>query len=148
MKRRRLLIGLILVPVLALLVLYGRPRAPQGFATPAECLDAYRDASKDGDVARYLSCLSESLRSEKRQSVQAADLVREMDGVKGWSRHEPVMRDGTADVDVDLVRQTGTFRLVFHLRQVDSGWVIVGLDGPHEQPPTIRFGTPAATGPE
>src|SRR5262249_8180742 len=148
MKRRRLLLVLILTLALVALVLYGRPRSLQGFATPGECLDAYRDAGKDGDVARYLSCLGEPLRSEKRQSVRAADLVRGMEGVTGWGGDEPVIRDGVADVDVDLVRKTGTFRLSFRLQRADQGWVIVAVDGPRERPAPVPYGTLVGEGPE
>jgi hypothetical protein len=148
MKRRRLVIGLVLLLAVVALVLYGRSKSPQGFTTPGDCLDAYRDASKDGDVARYLSCLGEPLRSAKQQSVSAADLIREMDGVKGWSRHEPVIRDRTADVEVDLVRKTGIFRLGFRLQRAEYGWLIVALDGPHERPSQVPYGTPVGEGPE
>jgi hypothetical protein len=148
MTRRRLLVAMGLILALGALVLYGRPRSSQGFATPGECLDAYRDASKEGDVARYLSCLGEPLRSEKQQAVTAADLIRGMQGVKGWSRHEPVIREEMADVDVDLVRQSGTYRLSFRLQRVNHGWVIVALDGPHERNSPVPYGTPATEKPD
>jgi hypothetical protein len=148
MKRRLLMLSLLLALVVTAVVLYGRGGSRQGFATPAECLDAYRDASKDGDVTRYLSCLGEPLRSEKRRSIQAVDLIRDMAGVKGWTRHEAVIRDRIADVDVDLVRATGSFRLSFHLQRTDQGWVIVALDGPREQRSPVPYRTPVGNEPE
>ena len=148
MKRRRLLIGMALILALGALAYYGRPRAQQGFVTPAECLDAFRDACKDGDVSRYLDCLGEPLRSEKQRSVTATELVRQMEGVKSWTRHEPVIRNGAADVEVDLVRKTGTSRLSFHLQHTERGWVIVALDGPHQRTSPVLYGTPAGAHPE
>jgi hypothetical protein len=144
MKRRRLLVGMGFMLGLGALVLYGRPRLPEGFATPAACLDAYRDASKQGALDRYLSCLGEPLRSEKQRSATVEGLIRGMDGVKSWTRHEAVIREGMADVDVDLVRKAGTYRLSFRLQRMERGWVIVVINGPHERTSPVQYGTPVS----
>jgi hypothetical protein len=142
MKRRRRFLVLALSLGLAALVLYALPRGPSGFATPADCLDAYLDAGKDGDVARYLSCLAEPLRSEKQRALNTGDLLRSMEDVKAWSRLDPmIVQEAAAEVDVDEVRTSGTCRIRFHLLRSRDGWLIVSVDAPKAVPTPIRYGT-------
>ena len=143
MKRRRLVLLLVVGLGLAALLVYGPPRRPTGFATPADCLDAYRDASKDGDMARYLRCLGEPLRSEQQRTLDSDALRRRLEDVKGWTRLEPVIQELSAYVDVDQVRTSGTARVRFHLQRVDQGqgWLIVRVDAPKEVPAPVPYGT-------
>ena len=149
MKQRR--VALIVVLTLALLALaVGRSwrTGPANFATPAECLDALREASAAGDVGRYLSCLGEPLRSQKQRSLSPADLRRDMEGVKSWSQLEPEVQGTTATVEVDSVRVSGTRRTRFRLERGGRGGLIVGMDRPREIAPPVRFGTHVSEAPE
>lgn len=141
MNRRRLLISLVSTVAVLALILYGSRWSPPGFATPTDCINAYRDACKNGDVARYSRCLAEPLRSTKQPVTQSADLQRQMDGVLSWSQLEPVIRDATAYVDVDRVKTSGTQRIRFHLERFGKGWLIVRIDEPKDVPTPIRPGT-------
>jgi hypothetical protein len=148
MKRRRLVFLLVLSLGLAALIVSELPRRPSGFATPADCLDAYRDASKDGDVARYLSCLGEPLRSEKERALNRANLLRTMEDIKGWTRLDPVVSQSAAYVDVDQVRTSGTARVRIHLQRYGGGWLIVSVDAPKDVPAPVRYGTHVSEVPE
>ena len=149
MKRRRVVLLLVLtLALMALAVSWSRRPRETVFATPADCLEALREASTAGDVGRYLSCLDEPLRSEKRRSLRPADLRRDMEGVKGWSQSDPVVRGSAATVEVDQVRVQGTSRVRFRLERSDRGWLIVGIDRPTEIPPPVRYGTHISEAPE
>jgi hypothetical protein len=141
MKRRRVLVLLTSAAGLLALALLAPPRPPRGFATPAECLDAYRDACKDGDAAGHLRCLAEPLRSQE-QATRPEELTGRMDGVLSWGRGEPVIDGAKAYVDVDRVKASGTQRIRFHLERSGGGWLIVRIDRPSDVPTPIRPGTP------
>src|SRR5438046_2771919 len=75
------------VGLLTLAVCRSLPRS--GFATPAACLEGYREACLAGDLERYERCLAEPLRSEMRQRHPdpqefAEFLRRESKGIKSW----------------------------------------------------------------
>jgi hypothetical protein len=149
MKRRRVTVLLaVTLAVLALAVWWPRRPGPAGFATPADCLDALREASAAGDVGCYRDCLGEPLRSQKQHTLRPADLRRDMEGVKGWGQLEPVVRGPAATVEVDQVRVQGTSRVRFRLERSDRGWLIVGIDRPTEIPPPVRYGTHISEAPE
>jgi hypothetical protein len=146
MKRLRVGIVLVLTPVLLALAVYWSP-GRSGFATPAECLDAYREASRAGDVAAYRSCLGEPLRSENARrfadaGALAAFLRDDMKDVKSWVQLLDPGAEGTvARVDIEEVRSTGTRRLRFHLARSGAGWLIVGVEPAQEVPAIIPYGT-------
>jgi hypothetical protein len=149
MKRRRVVLLLVLMPVLmALAVFWSRRPLETGFATPADCLEALREASAAGDVGRYLSCLDEPLRSEEQRSLRPADLQRGIEGVKSWTQLEPEVRGSNASVEVDRVRAGGTSRIRFRLERSAKGWLIVGVDPPKDITPPIPYGTHVSQAPE
>jgi len=123
-----------------------RPR-PAGYGTPAECLEAYREACRAGDAARIRRCLGEPLRSEVRHNYPgdealAEALRRENRGVKGWVEvGPPVEQGGRATADVEEVRATGQRRLRYHLELSQGGWLIVRVEKGAEQTPEVRYGT-------
>jgi len=139
--RATILVGLTF-GLLAMALYWTRTRQHLGFATPADCVDAYINASKDGDVAKYLECLGEPLSSEKRR-VTSQDLQRGMEGVGTYARigDNPVIKDSMASVDVEKVRRTGTTPVKFRLENSGKGWLIVGIEEGKEVPSAIRYGT-------
>jgi hypothetical protein len=147
-SRRRLLPLALTCAVLAGVVAWSLRSRPVACRTPAECLDAYRDAWRAGDAGRYRRCLGEPLRSEVRHDYPADDalaaaLRREARGVKGWvAVGPPAEQGGRAVVDVDEVRETGQRRLRFSLEQSSDGWLVVRVETGTEQPPAVRYGTP------
>ena len=69
-KRAAFLVLVTVAALVAVLRWSGGPDAPggsTGFATPAACRDAYRDAVQEADAAAYLRCLGEPLRAETRR---------------------------------------------------------------------------------
>jgi hypothetical protein len=110
-------------------------------------LEAYREACRAGDAARYRRCLGEPLRSEVRQShpddaTLAEALRRETREVKGWVEVGPPDERGErAIASVDEVRETGQRRLRFYLEQSRDGWLIVRVEKGAEQTPEVRYGT-------
>jgi hypothetical protein len=149
MKRRPVALLLaVTLAVLALAVWWSRRPGPAGFATPADCLDALREASAAGDVGRYLDCLGEPLRSQKQGSLRPADLRRDVEGVKSWTQIEPVVQGSAATAEVDQVRAQGTSRVRFRLERSGRGWLVVGIDRPTEIAPPVRYGTHVSEAPE
>jgi hypothetical protein len=148
MKRLRLLI-LVSVVGIALVGLHFWPgqRATKGAATPAECLDAYYDALKSGDVDKYLQCLDEPYRDVVGQrSFEAAS--QDVKDVKNLVQiTEPGEKGAQLWVDVDEVRAARIRRVRYHLRQRDRVWVIAARDPPREIPSPIRYGTPVSDEP-
>jgi hypothetical protein len=152
MSRVKRLGGRLLLVALTCLALAGalawalRPR-PTGFATPAECLAAYREACQAGDAERYRRCLGEPLRSQVRQTYPGDDalaeaLRRESGGLKGWVEDGPPdEQGGRATANVEEVRESGQRRLRFELERARDGWHIVGVEKGAEQAPEIRYGT-------
>jgi hypothetical protein len=143
---KRLLAGALAAAVAAGLVValvLSRPGArPAGFATPADCLDAYREASLAGDVDGLLSCFAEPLRTRQKAEVTAAGARRALAGVKNWTLRDPEVHEAFATVDVELVRQSGKSLLRFHLRRDAGGWLITAIDPPKELKVKIPYGTP------
>jgi hypothetical protein len=120
---------------------------PAGYGTPAECVDAFRDACRTGDAARYRRCLGDPLRSEVRQTCPGDDslaesLRREARGLKGWVQVGPPdeQRD-RAVANVEEVRETGQRRLRLWLERSSEGWLVVRLEMGAEQAPDVRYGT-------
>jgi hypothetical protein len=149
MKRRRAVLLLVLtLALIALAVYWSRRPRDTVFATPADCLEALREASAAGDVGRYLSCLDEPLRSEKQRLLRPTDLQRGMEGVKSWSQFEPEVRGSTASVEVDRVRAGGTSRNRFRLERSARGWLVVGIDPPKDITSPIPYGTHVSQAPE
>jgi hypothetical protein len=143
MKRRRVLVPLALTGALLAYVLTRSSLKAKGFATPAECLGSYREALIAGDVPRYLECLDEPLRAEKKTSVTANALRRQLRGVKSWTQLDPVSQGPEAYIDVDTIRVTEAHRTRYHFRQTATGWLITGIDPPKLRKMGIPYGTPA-----
>ncbi len=110
-----------------------------GHPTPAACVEAYRDALVEGDVAKYRGCLAGPLRSQARESAET--LREKMKDVRGWVQHDPVVEGPVAHVDVDEVR-SGVRRFRFRLEQTGGGWRIVEVGPAQEITPPVRPGTP------
>jgi hypothetical protein len=141
MKRFRVpLLVLLAVALLVGAALWSQRRGA-GFASPAECVEAYRDACSAGDAAKAMDCLDASLRGASERSVTPKALRREMAGVVSWAQHEPEVSGTTAHVDVDRGRRDGVQRVRFRLERGRGGWLIVGIDPPKEVPITIPYGT-------
>jgi hypothetical protein len=147
--RRRLrlvLIALVSAAGLVAVALY-RPTGGQGFATPGECVEAYRVASEKGDAGRYLRCLAGPLRSRTEQhfpdSGRLAEMLRQdMEGVKGWVvTSAPAVERDTARAEVDVVRQDGVRRLQFRLERAGGGWLVAGVSAPQARPAAVPYGT-------
>jgi hypothetical protein len=145
-KARFLLVALTCAVLAGALAWSRRPR-PTGCATPAECLEAYRDAYRAGDAERYRRCLGEPLRSEARQdypddAALAEALRREAQGLKGWVEvGPPDEQEGRATAIVEEVRETGQRRLRFSLERSPGGWLIVHVEKGSERTPEVRYGT-------
>jgi hypothetical protein len=145
-KGRRLLVALTCAALTGALAWSLRPR-PTGCATPAECLEAYREACRAGDAARYRRCLGEPLRSEVRQNYPddaalAEALRRETRGVKGWAEVGAPDEQGERTIaSVEEVRATGQRRLRVYLDHSQAGWLIVRVERGPEQTPEVRYGT-------
>jgi len=138
-RQLKLILAVLTVAVLAGVLLWWQ-RGPAGFASPADCVEAYRDACLAGDVSAYLSCLGEPLRSQRRDVARPDDLKRALDGVVGWAQHDSVVGETEAHVDVDQTRRDGTQRVRFRLRRA-GGWLIVGIEAPQPVPTLIPHGT-------
>jgi hypothetical protein len=146
MKWARIVGPASIVLVLLALAVHWSQRPPR-FATPAACLDAYREASRAGDVESYWSCLAEPLRFEIQQQYPdpkelARHLRSQMSDVKTWvqvldSRSE----DSTIQVDVDEVSLEGNRRIHFQLQWSGGGWLIASLTAPKGIPTSIPYGT-------
>src|SRR5579885_2107081 len=145
-KGRLLLVALTGAVLAGALAWSLRPR-PAGFATPAECLEAYHEACRAGDAARYRGCLGEPLRSEVRRdypddAALVEALRRETQGMKGWVEVGPPDDQGErATASVEEVRETGQRRLHFYLERSPDGWLIVRVEKGAEQTPEVRYGT-------
>jgi hypothetical protein len=142
----RRLLPLILLPVCGGLIWFARrdAAAPAGFPTPAACVAAYCDACCAGDVAAYLRCLGEPLRSDERHAAPdmlAERLRREARPVKGWAQAGEELAGDTATVLIDEVRPTGTSRVRFGLRRDTGGWRIVAVAAGPERPAAVPYGT-------
>ncbi len=142
MKGGRLPIVGALTLVLAGGVWYARRGRAEGFPSPTACLEAFREAAVGGDVSRWLACLEPAFRAQRESSVSAADLRRQMRGVKSWTELEPVVRGGAASVDVEQVRADGTWRIRYYFRRAGGGWLISAIDAPRAQKDRPRYGTP------
>jgi hypothetical protein len=145
------LVGLTL-GLLALAVHWAHTRT--GFATPASCLDAYREASLAGDVERSWRCLALSLRADiQRRHPNPKELAesmrREMKDVKTWVQLPALVSEGsTVQVNVDEVRIDGNRSIRFRLQRSENGWLITGIDPPKLVPAGIPYGTHVSKVPE
>ena len=145
--QRRLLPVALTCAVLAGAVAWSQRPRPTGCRTPAECLEAYREAYRVGDAERYRRCLGEPLRSEVRQDYPSDEalaeaLRRETREVKGWVEvGTPDEQGGRAIANVEEVRATGQRRLRFYLERSQEGWLIVRVEKGAEQSPEVRYGT-------
>jgi hypothetical protein len=142
MKRLRILIPLALTGALLAYVLTRSPGQLKRFATPTECLESYREALIAGDVPRYLGCLDEPLRAEKKRSATANALRRQMRGVKSWTQLEPVSRGPQVYIDVDTIQVTEAHRTRYHFRRTESGWLITAIEPSKSRKAGIPYGTP------
>ena len=146
MKRTYLVLLLAVTAGVLIFTLY-RPRRADGFATPLQCLDAYRAAKTKGDVALYWSCLGEPFRAETQRlcpdaQALAESLRQQMQGVKGWVVVGGADTQGpTTVVEVEEVYQAATRRFGFHVQRSSQGWVIVGIEPRGETRPAIPYGT-------
>jgi hypothetical protein len=146
MKWLRIL-ALVVVTSIPLVLAISSSQRQAGFATPAACLDAYREASRAGNVKKYWNCLAEPLRSEMRRQRPnpqelAESLRREMRDVKTWVQLlESASAASTVQVDVDEVRIEGSRRIRFYLQRSGAGWLIAGMEQPKLLPDGIPYGT-------
>jgi hypothetical protein len=144
------IVVVVTLAVLGLAIVWSaRPRS-SGFATPADCIDAFCDASKEGDPERYLSSLAEPLRSETRQrfldDARLAEHLRlQAQGV--LSRVQHLQSEGPAAVvDLEEVRDSSARVTRFHLEPSARGWLIVRIEPSVERPLSFRLGAPVDEG--
>ncbi len=147
--RRVVLFTGISVAVLVAALAWSRLAKPRGYVTPEDCLGAFRDATLDGDAARYRGCLGEPLRSQVQQSypydAALATALREgIQGVKHWvEAGAPQEQGDRAVASVDEVRVTGQRRLRVYLERSHAGWLVVRVEKGDEKPAAVRYGTTA-----
>src|SRR5262249_11914230 len=140
-RRIRWALGLTGVALLVAAVAYyavSRQSGPGGFATPDACLEAYRDAARDGDAEAFRRCLSEPLRPDG--AARLAEARRQLGAVQHWSQYAPEVAGADATILVDQVRTDGMIhRVSYRLRRSSSGWLVNGV-GPAEviRPPERR----------
>lgn len=140
------------VAALLLAVTVHGPGGRGGFATPAECLDAYAAARQDGDAERYLRCLAEPLRQGLRERYPdpnqlSGALREETASVKGWVQASaPAVEGDVARADVDEVRPDGVRRLHFRLERSAGGWLVAGVDAPRARAAAVPYGTHVKNG--
>src|SRR5262249_5375037 len=69
MKRLRIVTCAAVTLGVALVLILRAPRSNRSprFASPEDCIQAYAEACKEGDVSSYLDCLAEPLRSQRLQ---------------------------------------------------------------------------------
>lgn len=148
MPRRAILVAAVSVAALAVaLGLRARDKATV-FATPAECLAAFRDANLDCDAARYRNCLGGTLRTETDrdypENAKLALALREsQQGVKHWVESAAQSSGDRAAAAVDEVRITGQRRMYIELARSEKGWLITQIKRGDEKPASIRYGTPS-----
>jgi hypothetical protein len=146
--RLLVLVGLTLAVLIAALA-WSRSAKERRYATPEDCLAAFRDATLDQDAARYRSCLGEPLRSQVQSryaddAALAAALREEIQGVKHWvEAGRPEAQDDRAVAVVEEVRVTGQRRLQVYLEHSRAGWLIVRVEKGDEKPAAVRYGTTA-----
>ncbi|GIW79884.1 MAG: hypothetical protein KatS3mg105_1691 [Gemmatales bacterium] len=117
-----------------------------GYPSPQDCLDAYAEARKAGNVPMFLGCLAPPLRQRMNTQFPDADAFAEslrgsMKDVKSWVQLDAVVDGATATVDVDEVLASGTRRIRFHLERTGQNWLISKIEAPKDVPGTIPFGT-------
>ena len=141
MKRFRVVALFLLVGTILVAVALWSQRLAVGFASPAECVETYRNACAAGDLAMARTCLSSPLRAESERSGDAESLKREMAGVVSWAQHDPEVSGTTANVDVDRGRREGVQRVRFRLEQRGGRWLIVAIEPPQPLPTLVPYGT-------
>ena len=121
----------------------------QRFATPIDCLEAYREACISGDVDAYLDCLAEPLRTEQSRRFPNPDalawkLQQDMKEVKSWTVVGPGETASEATevrLEVDMAGPSGTWRTAFDLQQQRGSWLITAIGPRREVPTDIPYGT-------
>ena len=144
MKPSRLTALVILILGLLAAAVWWSQRSKPGFPNPEDCLEAYREACLAGDAEKYLSCLSEPLRSEQARAGagQLGKQLRQgMAGVTGWATQSLAVEGSAARAEVEEVRRTGTRQLRFRLERSGSGWLIAGVEASPERPAAVPYGT-------
>lgn len=122
-----------------------KPRAE--FATPLECLEAYRDACVAGDGVAQSRCLADDLRALLTQRF--GDLRRlgeagrdSLAGVVSWAANDArTIETSEVRVDVEETRRTGRQLVCFHLRQSTRGWQITAIEPPRSLGNETPYGT-------
>ena len=148
-RRRVFLVGGLTLVLLAAVLALPRLAKRAEFATPADCLAAFRDASLDGDAQRYRTCLGGALRGETDRTFAddaklTASLQAARQGLKHWVETAPAITSrNRATAAVDEVRVTGQRRLRIQMELFPSGWLITRIEREQEKPAPIRYGTAA-----
>jgi hypothetical protein len=137
---RVVIVALLTAALFAGVALWSQRRAV-GFASPTECVEAYRDACAAGDLTMARACLGGALRAESERSGNAEALKREMAGAVGWTQRDPEISGATAHVDVDRGRRDVEQRIRFRLERRGSGWLIVDIEPPQPLPTLVPHGT-------
>jgi hypothetical protein len=111
----------------------------KGFATPGECVEAYRDAILADDADRFRECLADTLRSPPPPITEA--IRTPMKEIKGWSQSVETLDSRSAVVTVDEIRTASTRRVRYRLERTSGGWLIAEIGQAKDVPTTVPYGT-------
>jgi hypothetical protein len=154
-QRRKAQILTIAILGLALVIAVGRKQLWRSSATsqpanPQDVIYAMFDASRTGDVRRYLSSYSGGIRSSLEQSVRESGedrfsryLKESNSAIKGIAVSEPEpLSDRELKVRVEFVYQDRNEAQTMYLQKDGANWKITRLDGLDRLKTLIPYGTP------
>jgi hypothetical protein len=117
-----------------------RPGTEQPFRSPEQCIEAYRDAGRDGDPVTFGRCLGPGLRSQGDRLFAEAN--RQLQAVRHWNQYAAETTGTSARIRVDQVCSDGMIhRVSYRLAQSDAGWQIVEIGKTQVLAPPVRTGT-------
>jgi hypothetical protein len=154
-QRRKAQLFTIAALALAFGIAVGRKQIFRSSAGPPtsstqDAIYAMLDASRAGDVKRYLSCYSGQIRSSLEQSVRESGedrfrsyLKESNSAIKGIALSEPeTLSDRESKVRVEFVYQDRNEAQTFYLQKDGREWRIARIDGLERMKTLIPYGTP------
>jgi len=105
------------------------------------------EAAQEGDVERYLSCLTEPMLSRMKSRADAAfsaKLRRSEEQLQSFSIIQRTLSDDAqqATLVIEKIYPEHQERYSLRLRKTDGEWKIADLRGLNKSAPRIKFGTP------
>jgi hypothetical protein len=139
-RTRGVAVLFVVLVVGGLLAVGWRRGAEASFATPEECLEAFRDAGRDGDTTTFVRCLGPDLREQSDRLF--AETNRDLRAVQHWNQYRAEKVEGMAKILVDQVRRDGMIqRVSYRLARSGAGWQVVEIGKPQLFTPPVRPGT-------